>query len=310
MNPVTIPAGRHTGPIVSRATIGLMSPAVHTPAGQVRYAVSGPAASGRRDLVLVHGWCCESSSMATVKEAFGDGHRIVEVDLRGHGESSRIEDDGSMGVGGVRASDMGEPVPRALRDVRIEDYADDVWQICRKALLTSPVLIGHSMGALVVLAALAARHAGPQAPVGGVLLDPAPVADPRGKAFWQEAAVEVAGDHSGVWRSRFAESLFLPTDRASRHSIVEAMARFRPAVAAGAARAIADFDGETALRRVDRPVLLVHAATREHQVGEVARDAGVRLTEGQTVGAGHFHHLEVPEQVMPMVSRWLEITDF
>jgi pimeloyl-ACP methyl ester carboxylesterase len=284
-----------------------MAPAVHTPAGQVRYAVSGPPARGR-DLVLVHGWCCESSSMSTIKHGFGDGHRIVEVDLRGHGESSRVEDDGSMGVGG-RRGDLGEPVPRALRDVRIEDYADDVWQVCRRAGLDAPVLVGHSMGALVVLAALATRPSGPQAPVGGVLLDPAPVVDARGKAFWQEAAVEVAGDQSGAWRSRFADSLFLPTDTAGRHAIVEAMVRFRPAVAAGAARAIADFDGETALRRVQRPLLVIHATGRERRLAEVARDAGVALSEGQTVGAGHFHHLEVPDQVMPMVTRWLQVND-
>jgi pimeloyl-ACP methyl ester carboxylesterase len=286
-----------------------MAPAVHTPAGAVRYAVSGPPASGRPDLVLVHGWCCESSSMATLKQAFADEHRILEIDLRGHGESSRIEDDGSMGVGGIRMADMGEPVPRALRDVRIEDYADDVWQVCRKALAHTPVLVGHSMGALVVLAALAAHHTGPQAPIGGVLLDPAPVVDPKGKAFWQEAAVEVAGDHSGTWRTRFAEGLFLSTDRVARHAVIETMARFRPAVAAGAARAIADFDGETALRRVETPLLVIHADTAERQIGEVARDAGVALTEGQTVGAGHFHHLEVPEQVVPMIARWLQVRD-
>ncbi|MGI8947488.1 MAG: alpha/beta fold hydrolase [Ornithinimicrobium sp.] len=286
-----------------------MSAAIHTPAGQVRYAVSGPSSSGRPDLVLIHGWCCESSSMITLKEAFGAEHRIIEIDLRGHGDSSRIEDDGSMGVGGGRAADLDEPVPRALREVRIEDYADDVWQICRTAGLRSPVLIGHSMGALVVLATLAARAAGPQGPVAGVLLDPAPVVSAKGKEFWAQAAPQVAADRSGRWRTEFAESLFLPTDRASVHAIVETMARFRPAVAAGAARAMAAFDGEAALRALDHPLLVLHAATAERQIAAVARAAGLALTTGQTVGAGHFHHLEVPEQVMPMIRRWLEVTE-
>ncbi len=286
-----------------------MTSAVHTPAGQVRYVVSGPPDSGCPDLVLIHGWCCESSSMITIKEAFGEEHRIVEIDLRGHGESARIEDDGSMGVGFSRPSDLDEPVPRALREVRIEDYADDVWLICRTAGLRSPVLIGHSMGALVVLATLAARAAGPQAPVGGVLLDPAPVVSAKGKEFWAQAAPQVAVDRSGRWRTEFAESLFLPTDRASVHAIVETMARFRPAVAAGAARAMAAFDGEAALRALDHPLLVLHAATAERQIAAVARAAGLALTTGQTVGAGHFHHLEVPEQVMPMIRRWLEVTE-
>ncbi len=286
-----------------------MTSAVHTPAGQVRYVVSGPPDSGCPDLVLIHGWCCESSSMITIKEAFGEEHRIVEIDLRGHGESARIEDDGSMGVGFSRPSDLDEPVPRALREVRIEDYADDVWLICRTAALRSPVLIGHSMGALVVLATLAGHAAGPNAPVGGVLLDPAPVINAKRKEFWAQAAPQVAADLSGRWRTAFAESLFLPTDTASTRAITETMARFRPAVAAGAARAMAVFEGEAALRAVDHPLLVLHAATVEHQIKQVARDAGLRLTTGQTVGAGHFHHLEVPEQVMPMIRRWLQVTE-
>lgn len=287
-----------------------MAPAVHTPAGQVRYAVSGPPASGRPDLVLIHGWCCESATMSTLTKHFGRTHRIVQIDLRGHGESSRIEDDGSMGVGCSRADDLDEPVPRSLRAVRIEDYADDVWTICRKAVLTSPVLIGHSMGALVVLAALAAGSSGPQAPIGGVLLDPAPVVNPRAKAIWAEAAVQVAADRSGRWRTAFAEGLFLPTDVVGRQTVVETMSRFRPAVAAGAARAMADFDGDTALRAVTHPLLVIHAGTVERQVATVAEEAGVPLTTGQVVGSGHFLHLEVPEQVMPMIERWLALTDF
>lgn len=285
-----------------------MAPAVHTPAGQVRYAVSGPPASGRPDLVLVHGWCCESTTMSTLKEHFAPRHRVVEIDLRGHGESSRIEDDGSTGVGGSRAGDLGEPVPRALRDVRIEDYADDVWAICRTAVLHTPVLIGHSMGALVVLATLASRPAGPQAPVGAVLLDPAPVVNPTAKAFWRDAARQVAADRSGEWRATFAQGLFLPTDLAPRTAIIETMSRFRPAVAAGAARAVAEFDGEAALRSVDQPLLVVHAATAERDIARVATEQGLQLTTGQTVGAGHFNHLEVPEQVMPMIERWLQVT--
>lgn len=285
-------------------------PVLPTPAGQVRYAVSGPTASGKPDLVLLHGWCCESTSMVTLKNAFGAEHRILEIDLRGHGESSRIEDDGSMGVGGVRIGDLGEPVSKALREVAIKDYTEDLWQILRKARLRNPVLIGHSLGALVVLDALAQGYSGPQAPVAGVLLDPAPAVNADVKSRWFEIADKVAADRSGAYRTEFAQSLFLPTDQVGRHSITETMARFRPAVAAGSARAIANFDGEAAVRKITAPLLVLRAASVERQLVQTAKQAGVPLTTGQTVGAGHFHHLEVPEQVMPMISQWLKITDF
>ncbi|MGB3257113.1 MAG: alpha/beta hydrolase [Ornithinimicrobium sp.] len=283
-----------------------MAPALHTTAGPVRYAVSGPSSSGAPDLVLIHGWCCERSSMVTLRQELGTEHRIVEVDLRGHGESLDAQDDGSMGVG-HRRNDHTEAIPHTLTEVRIEDYADDIWAICRQARLHRPVLIGHSMGALVVLAALAARPVGPSAPIGGVLLDPAPIVNASAKAFWADAVEHVRRDASGAWRRAFAQSLFLETDRASRVTLVEAMARTRPEIAAGAAAAMADFDGVAALGQVNRPVLLLHASTAERQVFAVAKEAGLSLTTGQTVGAGHFHHLEVPDQVMPMIRAWMKI---
>lgn len=244
--------------------------------------------------------------MVTLREEFGAEHRIVEVDLRGHGRSLEAQDDGSMGVG-HRRNDAGEAVPVPLTQVRIEDYANDVWAICKQARLHRPLLIGHSMGALVVLSVLAGRPLGPNAPIGGVLLDPAPIVNPDAKALWRGAAEQVRKDSSGDWRRGFAQDLFVPTDRASRIALIEAIARTRTEVAAGAARAMADFDGETALRGVDRPLLVIHANTAERAVTTIAREQGVALTTGQTVGAGHFHHLEVPEQVMPMIRQWMKV---
>ncbi|MGB3186139.1 MAG: alpha/beta hydrolase [Ornithinimicrobium sp.] len=288
-----------------------MAPELHTDAGPVRYAVTAPELAGdatvRPDLVLVHGWCCERSSMATLKEEFGAEHRIVEVDLRGHGESLEASDDGSMGVGNRRSETAG-PVPHALHHVRIEDYGQDLWSICKAARLQRPILIGHSMGALAVLAALSADPHGPNAPSGGVLLDPAPVTNPQAKAFWASAHQDILRDLSGEWRRDFARSLFLPTDRAARIAVIEAMARARSEVAAGAAKAMAEFDGASALAGVGCPLLVIHANTAEHQIKVVAREHNVSLRTGQTVGAGHFHHLEVPEQVMPMIRKWMEVT--
>jgi len=283
-----------------------MSAELHTSVGPVRYSISGPAASGRADLVLIHGWCCERSVMATLREEFGAHHRILEIDLRGHGESLDAQDDGSMGVG-YRRSVSGGIVPEGLQSVRIEDYADDVRAVCARARLHRPVLIGHSMGALVVLAALAERALGAHIPTAGVLLDPAPVVSPEGKQFWADAVEPLGRDISGAWRRAFAARLFLPTDRASRVTVTEAMARTRPEVAAGAAAAMAAFDGESALKAVDRPLLVIHGNTAERAIGTAARDARVDLTSGQTVGSGHFIHLEVPDQVMPMIRRWMRV---
>jgi pimeloyl-ACP methyl ester carboxylesterase len=45
-----------------------------------------------RPLVLVHGWCCDRSYFAPQFEYFASqGHAVVAVDLRGHGESDAPE---------------------------------------------------------------------------------------------------------------------------------------------------------------------------------------------------------------------------
>ena len=244
--------------------------------------------------------------MVTLREEFGTEHRTVEIDLRGHGASLDAQDDGSMGAG-HRRNDGGEAVPPSLATVTIEDYANDVLAICKQARLHRPLLIGHSMGSLVALDALAKRPMGTHAPIGAVLLDPAPILNPNATSFWEDTAEQVRKDGNGSWRRAFAHDLFLPTDRAARVALTEAIARTRTEVAAGAASAMATFDGKAALRQVDRPMLILHADSAERSVGTLARQEGIPVTTGQTVGAGHFHHLEVPEQVMPMIRQWMKV---
>jgi pimeloyl-ACP methyl ester carboxylesterase len=69
-----------------------------------------------------------------------------------------------------------------------------------------------------------------------------------------------------------------------------------------------DWDGEAALRQVTVPTLF----TFSHMTGSYAElDRLVELSPhvviGHTVGAGHFDHLTVPEQVNPMLRRFLDV---
>lgn len=290
-----------------------MAPVLRTAAGPVSYAVSGPSDSERRDIVLVHGWCCDRSTLDPVREHLEPRHRVLAIDLRGHGASLEWDDDGSTGVGCGRRGDQDAMVPEALREVRIEDYAQDVLQACREARLLRPVAIGHSMGGLVALAAVRALDPSPAAhPGAAVLLDPAGIANANVKEFWQRRAQEVARDHDGSWRRDFAATLWVPAPSGSvpspeRARVVELMAGTPAAVAAAACRAMARFDGAEALRHVGGPLLVLHGASVERGLADHLPDPAL-LTTGQTVGAGHFLQLEVPEQVLPMIDRWLAVT--
>lgn len=284
-----------------------MATMLHTPAGPVSYAVSGPTDSGHPDMVLVHGWCGDRSAMEPLVEHFSRQHRVAVLDLRGHGSSRESDDDGSTGVGLGRPGEEDELVPAALREVTIGDYARDVLGVCREARLRAPVVIGHSMGGLIALETLRGTTGTGDLPRGAVLLDPAPVLNARGKAMWADSAPQIARDHSGDWRRSFVRGLFLPTDRVGRDRLPEQAAALPATIAAAAARAMAGYDGERALRELAVPLLVLHAASVERGLREAAADRAL-VTTGQTVGAGHFHQLEVPEQVIAMVERWLATT--
>lgn len=283
-----------------------MSPLLRTATGPISYSLSGPLAAGTQDLVLVHGWCCDRSALSPLRERLERTHRVLSLDLRGHGQSRETYDDGSAGAGG-RRDDQAAPATGTVA-TSIEDFADDVLAVSRDAGLRSPVVIGHSLGGLVALATLDRADAtGSTVPVGAVLLDPAPLAHHRGKAFWADQVEPVSRDHSGELRRGFARSLVLPTDTADYTQVVEVMASVHPRVAAGGAQAMAQFDGAAVLGRLSAPVLVIHAATAERDLDRLVPDRTL-MTLGRTVGAGHFHQFEVPDQLEAMIARWLAVT--
>ncbi len=236
------------------------------------------AGTGDPPLVLVHGWCCDRSYFAPQFEHFAARHTVVSLDLRGHG-----------------ASDRPAPGPGTY-DVAV--FADDVLAVAADAGLGRPVVVGHSLGALVALEC-AARPAAVRA---AVLVDPAPVVSERGKGYFARSVAEVAADDDGSWRRRFAAGLFGPADSVRRQETIEAFAAADPAVAAAGMAAMARYAGEDALERARVPLLVLSAGESE---------SGLRgrrnITFGRTVGAGHFHQLEVPEQVNPMIGRFLAV---
>lgn len=233
------------------------------------------AGAGDLPLVLVHGWCCDRTTFAAQVAGLSRTHPVAALDLRGHG-----------------ASGHGPADPHS-----VEASADDVLAVAAAAGFTRPVVVGHSLGGLVALAC-AAR---PGATRAAVLVDPAPVLDERGKAFFARSAEAVLADADGAWRRRFAAKLFGPGDDALRAEVVATMAGTPPAVAAAAARGLAGFDGAGTLARIEVPVLAVTAGEPEPGL----REACPSLVLGRTVGAGHFLHVQVPDQLNPMIERFL-----
>jgi pimeloyl-ACP methyl ester carboxylesterase len=163
------------------------------------------------------------------------------------------------------------------------------------------VLVGHSLGALIGLAC-AARAGAIRALV---MVDPAPITNERAKAFFRESVGAVAADDAGAWRMKFVEGMFLPTDAARRAAIIGQMPSTPPGIAAEIMRAMGEFDAST-LAKATVPVVSIGSAVPANASADLRRLCPA-ITIGQTVGAGHFNQLEVPDQVNAMIERFLAV---
>ncbi len=97
----------------------------------LRYLEAG---SGDPPLLFVHGWTCNHTHWRDQVSHFAKDHRVVAVDLRGHGQSDAPD-----------------------QDYAIEGFVDDVAWFIRELGLQKPVIIGHSMGGVIAMN-LARRH--------------------------------------------------------------------------------------------------------------------------------------------------------
>lgn len=239
------------------------------------------AGSGGPPVLLVHGWTCDHTAMAPLSTYFRRSHRVISVDLRGHGESDKPEQEYTMAV-----------------------FADDLAWMCGELGLEKPIVIGHSMGGVIAVE-LAARF--PDLPGAIVTLDSPIVVAP---AVLDRIAPLVEGFHSSAFReaqSQFVDSMFLPTDNPDRKARIKAGMVNTPQHVAVSAFDNVMKDTESAARACKVPLLVLAAAESLSDLPRL-REACPQVVTGQTVGAGHFHQLEVPEQVTTMIERFLTVS--
>lgn len=236
---------------------------------------SGPA------MILVHGWTCDLSHFAPQAAHFSPRFRCISVDLRGHGRSDKPE-----------------------QQYSIEGFAGDIAWMCGELGVSRAVLAGHSMGGAVVLA-LAAAH--PELCKALVMLDPAILFPVELQPLLAQL---IAGFRSseghGVLREFGASQFFTPTsDPSLKERLLDEMGRTPMHVVASAFEAVGSFGGEAALKSVQAPVLYVEADPVIERVARL-RELCPQVMAGKTAGSGHFHQLEVPEQINAMIDRFLD----
>jgi pimeloyl-ACP methyl ester carboxylesterase len=107
--------------------------------------------------------------------------------------------------------------------------------------------------------------------------------------------------------TRFSASHAVVTVDLRGHGESSALA-VAPGIAADLLRAMSEFDGASVLGGATAPVLSIGSAVPANSADDLRR-ACPAITIGQTVGAGHFIQLEVPDQVNAMIERFLTIAD-
>ncbi len=237
--------------------------------------------AGEPAVVFVHCWCGNQGFWKGAVAALKDRHRVVTLDLAGHGASGR---------GRARYT--------------VEAFAQDVKAVVEKLGLTKVILVGHSMGGPVTLEAARLM---PDRVVKLIPIDTFHNVEEVWPEEQRAAFLKPFEEDFRVAVRTFVPQLMPPgTDPAVVKRVVDAMAACDPAMGVSAMRALiglpggrADRDREGADPRdqrrpvPDRPRRepAARAAVRGHgdegdgALPDVRASGGVRRGPGGGVGA-------------------------
>ncbi len=246
---------------------------------KLRYLDTG---TGDPALVFIHGWTCDRGFWRKQIPHFSRRHRVIAVDLRGHGASDK-----------------------PVQPYSMAGFAGDIGWLCEEIGLKRPVIVGHSMGGLIALL-LAGRT--PPFAAGAVFVDAPvlPVAAGPGSGFGGLVAALRSPEYLTT-ATRFIEGMFRPySDAALKAWTIARMTATPQHVMEAAFTGLIEAGPSLPSGDLPIPCLFVGAAGRGDASQISARYTNLPVVS--VVGAGHFLQMEVPDQFNAMLNRFLEVT--
>ncbi|MHC4697180.1 MAG: alpha/beta fold hydrolase [Planctomycetota bacterium] len=222
---------------------------------------------GEPAIVFIHGWTCDHTHWRFQVPEFRRSFRVIAIDLPGHGASGA--DRKSWSIDGLGA---------------------DVAVVVRGLELEQVVLVGHSMGGPVALAA---------APkLGGILRGIVAVDSLHNVEFSAPSDTvnrmvkRFEDDFEGAW-TRFMSGFFADPDSEILKSILEKSDGADRKAATLLLRAFNRFDSKSALAAAGVPVRAINAADAYRTAVEINRKYG-DFDAVLMPDVGHFLMLEKP----------------
>ena len=242
---------------------------------EIRYEVAG---AGSPTLVFVHGWSCDRSYWRPQIEHFAKAHRVVAVDLAGHGGSGQNRKDWTMAA-----------------------FGEDVRAVLEALDIRGAVLVGHSMGGPVILEAarLASDRVAALVPV-----DTLAEVDRRMSPEEREGFLgPIRADFRAATEGFVRQFMFTPhSDPKLIERIAGDMANAPPEVALPAMESLFSYDEAAALALVAIPVRLLNADRFPTDLAAARRHKpDVELAVMPRVG--HFLMAEDPEEFNRLLAR-------
>jgi len=244
----------------------------------IHYSVAG---KGEPALVFVHCGGCNRNFWENQVAEFSKTHRVVTIDLPGHGESGS-----------------------GRKSWSIESYSDDVKTVVTKLDLKRVVLVGSSMGGPIIVET-AKRM--PERVVGIVPVDALQNVEQKLPPEQVDAVIkQLQADYKAAMTGLLNQFLFSAnTPEAVKTRVINEVVSRQPEAALAILKGIISYDPAPALREVKVPIKAINSDLNPTKV-EVNRKYAPQFDAVIIKGTGHYPMLEDPTRFNQMLAEILK----